>query len=207
MKQLNKQEFDSLVKSLKRRGKKLSKDFNVLVMNSIKLFYAADGYAGNIQCINDVLDVARVTKGIRFNGVVEYLRQVVPHEFDTKAKTFGKKLSDTTINEEQAELFMEKFPEWFEFTREVAVKDFSIEKFLERVERDMDRAIKENKLGHTGLEMIKDRLTSWIAEHLLEDGGEGFLQRSGGIEESQSEEENSHSDATSTEDEVQSVAA
>jgi hypothetical protein len=192
MASLNKAQFDSLIKSLKRRGKKLSHDFNVAVMSAIHLYYDPQGYAGNVQCINDILDVARVTKGIRMNGVVEYLKQVIPHEFDAKAKTFGKKLSDTTISQETAENFMDKFPEWYGFTREVATRDFSLEKFLERTERDLERAIKDNKLGETGLVMIKDRLNQWIGEHLLNDDASHSEPESS--VESQSTEESSSSD-------------
>ena len=153
---MTKVEFDKRIKSLKKRGGKISEEFREIVREGIRLYYGETNR--NIQVINDLVDTSRVIKGMRVKGLVEYLSQVIPHVNGGQKDDFhfgkmdreAKASMDTTW-----EQFMEKYPNWDEFTEEKDPTPFELQRFLKTVFHKLEKAHRDGMLDEEGLVKFK----------------------------------------------------
>lgn len=114
--------------NLKKRGKNFGDDFDQFVLSSICFFF--EGGNKNIQIVNDLLEIAYAVKGINAARLVNYLREVIPHDIkkgkDTKEYAFTGKTADKEYDYEMVRVFLNVNPVWSQYGKEDTLEDFDV---------------------------------------------------------------------------------
>lgn len=170
---LTKAQFDTQLKSVRTRGKKVTEEFAGLVTAGVQLYWGETNH--NIQVINDLVGCARELKGIRLLGLVEYLDQVVPHHNSGKKDSYryGKMDQEKKLKMHGTwEGFIEKHPNWHEYTVEKSPAPWDWSNFTKTVLNKMIKAHEKGEADDLGLVQFKQAMSKFTFEDTVPEGQE-----------------------------------
>lgn len=159
---MNKDKFDSTLRSIKKRGSKVTSEFTSIVVTGVQLYYGETNR--NIQVINDLVDCAQALKGLRTKALVEYLSQVIPHSNGgTKGgHLFGKMDKDLKAKMDRTwTQFLLDNPVWHEYTDEKPPVPFDLVAFLKSIKGRIEKAHTEGNMDAAGLQTFKTEIAKF----------------------------------------------
>lgn len=160
---MNLQEFNTKVKSLKIRGARFAHEFNQLVMASVHLYWTESNH--NIKVVNDCLEIAGVTKGIRVSGLKIFYQHCIPHHWDQKAGYFAEKIKDSVLTYEGAKNFLVKCPHWTEASKDQSESTFDLFNYVGTVITRLKN--NRDKYGIEQLQKAKETIDKFLEEELM----------------------------------------
>lgn len=145
-------------KSLKKKGANLSLAVREHFVDSVQLFRGEGN--NNIQLINDCVDIASVTKGMRVKAAVAWFAEMIPHEQLGQNGNwhFGKKLTNsTTVGKIDGgwEVFLAENPDWYDFTVETVQAPFTTIAYCRSEAKKLNGKYEKGELTPEGFEQIK----------------------------------------------------
>jgi len=153
---MNKDAFDTALRSIKQRGSAVTSEFEEIVITAVQLYYGETNR--NIQVINDVVDCGAVLKGIRLLALVDYLKQVIPHENKGKSGDyhFGRMDKELARSYDASwEEFLSSNPSWHEWKKEIDPAKFDVDTYVTSVIRKLNKAHKDGQLSREALDKFK----------------------------------------------------
>lgn len=153
---MSKREYDKIIKTLKKDGEAVTTQFSSLVLTGVSLYWGESN--NNIQVINDLIDCARVFKGLRVKAVVEYLNQTIPHANGGQKSDFHYGKLDKKARKAMEgtwEQFLNDNPDWDAFTIEKDPSPFNLLKFVGQVTKAIQSAHEKDEISKSELKLFK----------------------------------------------------
>lgn len=145
-------------KSLKKKGANLSQAVAEHFRDTVKLFYGEGNH--NIQLVNDCIDIAKVTKGMRTKGAVAWFVEMIPHKElgQNGGYHLGAKLKEgnrAAEVESNWEVFLETNPDWYDYTEEKVQEPFNYIAYCKAQAKQMNAKHEKGELTLEEFEKIK----------------------------------------------------
>lgn len=157
---MSKREYDKALKQIKKDGEAVTTEFSNIVLTGIALYWGEANC--NIQVINNLIDTAKVFKGLRVKALIEYLSNVIPHK-PSKSGDYHFTESDKKLKKQMEktwEAWVTANPDWDKLTVEKDPAPFNLLKFVGQVQKAVLAAHEKDQMSKSDLKLFKQQMNS-----------------------------------------------